>query len=110
MSFRSIVVITSVVLSFGFLFWKVMAMGFGLSYRHKWVRVVDAVALSAIVTLYVLLHNRWGALYRPGGAWVFYSMVAVFLGISVLCTCHSYVIDKARHKAYEPRSQTDTPE
>ena len=51
MSLRGIVVMASGILPFVFLFWKLMAMGFGLSYRFKWVWAVDAASLSTIIAL-----------------------------------------------------------
>ena len=110
MSLRGIVVMASGILPIVFLFWKLMAMGFGLSYRYKWVRVVDAVTLSVIIALYMFMHIRWGALYGRGGAWPFYIMAAIFFGLSILFTCHSFVLDKARHKAPEPSGPPDAPE
>ena len=109
MSLRGIVVMASGILPFVFLFWKLMAMGFGLSYRFKWVWAVDAASLSTIIALCAFLHIRWGALYRPGGAWAFYILAAIFFGLSILFTCYAFVLDKARHKAPEPSSPSDAP-
>jgi hypothetical protein len=93
-----------------FLIWKLLAMGYSFSYRYKWVRTVDAVALSAIIILHIIVYVRWNALYRYGGEWFYYLMVALFFGLSILFTRHSYVLDKARHQAPEPDCHTDTPE
>ena len=89
MSLRGIVVMASGILPFVFLFWKLMAMGFGLSYRFKWVWAVDAASLSTIIALCAFLHIRWG--------------------LSILFTCYAFVLDKARHKAPEPSSPSDAP-
>ena len=110
MSLRGIVVMASGILPYVFLFWKVMAMGFGLSYRYKWVRAVDAAALWTIIALCAFVHIRWGALYPRGSAWAFYIMAAIFFGLSILFTCLSYVLDKARHKVPQPSSPCDAPE
>ena len=93
-----------------FLIWKLLAMGYGLSYRYMWVRAVDAVVLPTIITLHTILYVRWNALYRPGGEWVYSAMVALFFGLTILFTCHSYVLDKARHQAPEAANDKDTPE
>lgn len=67
MSIREIVNIVTLALTFLFLFWKLVAMVMGFSYRYKWVRAVDAAALSVIVGLYVFIHVHWRALYNPDG-------------------------------------------
>jgi uncharacterized membrane protein len=105
MTVHEIVARATVILYGCFLLWKLVAMVSGLSYRYKWVRIVDVITLSLVIGLSVMVQIVWKTLYHPGDASLFYTFAACYFGLSALFTGLSYIMDKAWRTIRESRNR-----
>lgn len=90
---QSIITYADLVLWIAFFLWKFVAMVAGLSYRRRWVRLLDAIAVTAMIGSSLFIHLMWDALIKPGGAMYLLLGTAVYFGLVILFTACAFLME-----------------